>query len=132
MPEAIGFDNLPIVALATIAISVINTLIMVGVSVVHPREAGPSTWALANITFGVGLAILVLRKPGYEPIVALSGNTLFVIGYILFWVGSRQFKGQAVPWRSAVLLLAIFLGLFCWFVFVNPNVVVRSAIAAVV
>lgn len=131
MPEVIGVENLPIIALATIAIAVINTLIMVGVSVVHPREAGPSTWALANITFGVGLAILVLRKPGYEPIVALSGNTLFVIGYTLFWFGSRQFKGQSLPWRGAVLLLAVFLGLFSWFLFASPDIVVRSAIAAI-
>ncbi|WP_300301927.1 GGDEF domain-containing protein [Ferrovibrio sp.] len=130
MPGMIGVDNLPIIALATIAVAVINTLIMTGVTAVHPREAGPSTWALANITFGVGLAILVLRKPGNEPIVALSGNILFVIGYILFWFGSRQFRGQPLPWRPAAALLAAFLVPFCWFLFVTPDVAMRAAVVA--
>ncbi|WP_374466316.1 GGDEF domain-containing protein [Ferrovibrio sp.] len=130
MPGMIGVDNLPIIALATIAVAVINTVIMAGVSAVHPRESGPSTWALANITFGVGLAILVLRKPGNEPIVALSGNALFVIGYILFWFGSRQFKGLPLPWRSAGLLFVIFFGLFSWFLLASPDIAIRAAIVA--
>jgi diguanylate cyclase (GGDEF)-like protein len=125
-----GADGLPIIALATIAIAAINTVIMAGISAVHPREPGPSLWAMANVTLGVGIVILVLRKPVTEPIVTFSGNGLLLIGYLLFWFGCRQFKGQSLPWRGAAVLLAIAMPVFSWFLFVTPDVAIRAAIAA--
>lgn len=128
MAGLVGVDNLPIIALITLALMGINVLVMVGVSIVHPREEGPAHWALSNVLFAVGITVLMLRTPQNEPYVALFGNAMFVLGYLLAWIGFMRFKYRPAPWHFAIPLFLIYLCAFCWFQFVSENPAVRAAV----
>jgi diguanylate cyclase (GGDEF)-like protein len=126
----IGAANLPIIALVTLALLGINVLVGVGISVVHPREEGPPTWALGNVLFAVGVAVLMLRTTQNEPYVALFGNAIFVLSYILTWIGFTRFRFRPPPYRAAALIFIGYLAGFSWFLLVDPDQVVRAAITA--
>lgn len=127
MQGVIGATNLPIIALVTLALLGINVLVGVGISVVHPREEGPATWALGNVLFAVGVAVLMLRSPQNEPSVALFGTAVFVLSYILIWIGFRRFRFRPIPYRTATVIFLGFLGAFTWFLLVDPDQVMRAA-----
>ncbi|MCW0233257.1 MAG: GGDEF domain-containing protein [Ferrovibrio sp.] len=128
MQGVIGATDLPVVALVTLALLGINVLVGVGVSVVHPREEGPATWALGNVLFAVGVAVLMLRVPQNEPYVALFGTAVFVLSYILVWVGFRRFRFRPIPYRAATAIFLAFFCAFTWFLLVDPNPVMRAAV----
>ncbi|WP_341911728.1 GGDEF domain-containing protein [Ferrovibrio terrae] len=130
MQGVIGVTNLPIIALVTLALMGVNVLVMVGVSVVHPREEGPAHWALSNVLFAVGVAVLMLRTPQNEPYVALFGNAMFALGYLLQWIGFMRFKYRPAPYRSTAILFVVYLAAFSWFLLVDPNLVMRAALIA--
>ncbi|MFN3399066.1 MAG: hypothetical protein ACK4Z4_01885, partial [Ferrovibrio sp.] len=98
MSDFIRADDLPVIALVTLALLGINVLVGVWVSVVHPREEGPATWALANMLFATSVSILMLRVPQEEPYVALFGNIVIVVSYLLMWFGFLRFRFRKVPY----------------------------------
>ena len=63
MPGMIGVEGLPIIAYLTIAVVCLNALVMAGVSMVHPREPGPSAWALGNMLVAVGVTSILNFAP---------------------------------------------------------------------
>lgn len=128
MAGLVGVDNLPIITLTTLALLGVNVLVMVGVSVVHPREEGPAHWALSNVLSAVGISVLMLRTPQNEPYVALFGNAMFVLGYLLAWIGFMRFKYRPPPWHFAIPIFLIYLCAFCWFLFVSDKPAVRAAV----
>ncbi len=130
MQGVIAASNLPIIALVTLALLGISVLVSVGISVVHPREEGPATWALGNVLFAVGVAILMLRSPQQEPYVALFGTAIFVLSYVIIWAGFLRFRFRPIPYRAAIVIYALFLTAYIWFLFVDPDQVVRAAITS--
>ncbi|MEK9971746.1 MAG: GGDEF domain-containing protein [Ferrovibrio sp.] len=130
MPEITGASDLPVVALVTLSLLGINVLVGVGISAVHPREEGPATWALANVLFAVGVAVLMLRIPQQEPFVALFGNVTFVASYLLTWIGLRRFRFRPVQYRIAAAIMLCHLGIFAWFLFGHPDIVMRVTVTA--
>lgn len=130
MPDFIRADDLPVIALVTLALLGINALVGVWVSVVHPREEGPATWALANVLFATGIAVLMLRVPQQEPYVALFGNIVLVVSYLLMWFGFLRFRFRAVPFVPAGIGLVAYAAAFTWFLLVQPDIVLRVSLTA--
>lgn len=130
MPDFIRADDLPVIALVTLALLGINVLVGVWVSVVHPREEGPATWALANMLFGTGVAVLMLRVPQEDPYVALFGNIVLVVSYLLMWFGFLRFRFRAVPYIPAGIGLLAYAATFTWFLLAQPDIVVRVTLTA--
>lgn len=130
MPDFIRAADLPVIALVTLALLGINALVGVWVSVVHPREEGPATWALSTVLFATGVAVLMLRVPHNEPYVALFGNFVLVVSYLLMWFGFLRFRFRPLPYYPAGLLLVAYMAAFTWFLLAQPNIVVRVSITA--
>jgi diguanylate cyclase (GGDEF)-like protein len=130
MPGITGASDLPVVALVTLALLGINVLVGVGVSVVHPREEGPATWALANVLFAVAVCVLMLRIPQKEPYAALFGNGTYVLSYVLLWIGLSRFRLLPPSYRTAAAILVLHLCSFSWFLFVQPDIVVRVTLTS--
>lgn len=130
MPDLIRADDLPVIALVTLALLGINVLVGVWVSVVHPREEGPATWALANVLFATGVSVLMLRVPQQEPYVALFGNVILVTSYLLMWFGFLRFRLRAVPYYPAGIGLLAYVSAFAWFLLAQPDIVVRVSLTA--
>lgn len=130
MPDFIRADDLPVIALVTLALLGINALVGVWVSVVHPREEGPATWALANVLFATGVAVLMLRVPQQEPYVALFGNIVLVVSYLLMWFGFLRFRFRAIPYVPAGIGLLAYVTAFAWFLLGQPDIVVRVTLTA--
>lgn len=130
MPDFIRADDLPVIALVTLALLGINVLVGVWVSVVHPREEGPATWALANVLFATGVSVLMLRVPQQEPYVALFGNVILVTSYLLMWFGFLRFRLRTVPYYPAGIGLLAYVAAFAWFLLAQPDIVVRVSLTA--
>jgi diguanylate cyclase (GGDEF)-like protein len=130
MPDITGAADLPVVALVTLALLGINVLVGVGVSVVHPREEGPASWALANVLFAVAVAVLMLRMPQREPNVALFGNATYVLSYALLWIGLSRFRLRPAPYRAAAVIFLLFICSFSWFLFIQPDIIVRVTLSS--
>jgi diguanylate cyclase (GGDEF)-like protein len=130
MPDLIRADDLPVIALVTLALLGINVLVGVWVSVVHPREEGPATWALANVLFATGVSVLMLRVPQQEPYVALFGNVILVTSYLLMWFGFLRFRVRTVPYYPAGIGLLAYVAAFAWFLLAQPDIVVRVSLTA--
>lgn len=130
MPDVIRADDLPVIALVTLALLGINALVGVWVSVVHPREEGPATWALANVLFATGVAVLMLRVPQQEPYVALFGNIVLVISYLLMWFGFLRFRFRVIPYLLSGIGFLAYVAAFTWFLLGRPDIVVRVTLTA--
>lgn len=130
MPDFIRADDLPVIALVTLALLGINVLVGVWVSVVHPREEGPSIWALAHVLFATGVSVLMLRVPQSTPSVALFGNIVLVVSYLLMWFGFLRFRFRALPYYRAGIGLLAYVATFTWFLLIQPDIVVRVSLTA--
>ena len=130
MPDVIRADDLPVIALVTLALLGINVLVGIWVSIVHPREEGPATWALANVLFATGVSVLMLRVPQDEPYVALFGNVILVASYLLMWFGFLRFRFRTVPYYPADLAFLTYVAAFSWFLLAQPDIVVRVSLTA--
>jgi len=130
MPDVIRADNLPIIALMTLALLGVSVLVGVWVSVVHPREEGPATWALSNMLFATGVSVLMLRTPQHEPYVALFGNVILVISYLLMWFGFLRFRFRRFPYIPAGIGLLLYVAAYTWFLLIQPDIVVRVTLTA--
>lgn len=130
MPGMIGVDNLPIIAFLTITIVAFNALTMACVSMVHPRESGPSAWAFGNMMAAAGITIMTLRTPLNEPLVALIGNAMFIGSYVSLWVGGAHFRHQSPPWLAIGTLLAAWLPVFLWYLLPAPDAAARATVMA--
>jgi len=130
MPEMIGINGLPIIAYLTIAIVCLNALIMAGVSMIHPRDQGPSIWALGNMLAAVGVTVMTVRSPQNEPIAALLGNAMFVGGYVSLWIGCARFRLRQPPWLLIAALLAVWLPAFLWYLLGSPDAAARAVVMA--
>lgn len=130
MPGFIRAADLPVIALVTLALLGINVLVSVWVSIVHPREEGPANWALANVLFATGVAVLMLRMPQKEPYVALFGNVTLVVSYLLLWAGFLRFRFRPVPYYPAGIGLLAYIAAFSWFLLVQPDIVIRVSLTA--
>lgn len=132
MPGMIGVDGLPIIAYLTIAIVCLNALVMAGVSMIHPREPGPSTWALGNMLVAVGVTVMTVRTSQNEPLVALLGNAMFVGSYVSLWIGCARFRLRQPPWPLIAGLVAVWLPAFLWYLLVSPDAAARATVMALV
>lgn len=130
MPGMIGVDGLPIIAYLTIAIVCLNALVMAGVSMIHPREQGPSVWALGNMLAAVGVTIMTVRTSQNEPLVALLGNAMFIGSYVSLWIGCAQFRRRGMPWLPVGALLAVWLPAFLWYLLGAPDAAARAVVMA--
>lgn len=130
MPDVIRAADLPVLALVTLALLGINVLVSVWISVVHPREDGPATWALANMLFGTGISVLMLRVPQEDPYVALFGNIVLVVSYLLMWFGFLRFRFRAIPYLLSGIGLLAYVAAFTWFLLAQPDIVVRVTLTA--
>lgn len=130
MPDVIRATDLPVLALVTLALLGINVLVSVWVSVVHPREEGPATWALANMLFGTGVSVLMLRVPQEDPYVALFGNIVLVVSYLLMWFGFLRFRFRTIPYLLSGIGLLAYVAAFTWFLLAQPDIVVRVTLTA--
>lgn len=130
MPGMIGVDGLPIIAYLTIAVVCLNALIMAGVSMIHPREPGPSAWALGNMLVAVGVTVMTVRTPQNEPLVALLGNAMFVGSYVSLWIGCARFRLRQPPWLPIIGIVAIWLPAFLWYLLVTPDAGARATVMA--
>jgi diguanylate cyclase (GGDEF)-like protein len=132
MPGMIGVESLPIIAYLTIAIVCLNALVMAGVSMIHPREPGPSIWALGNMLAAVGVTIMTVRAPQNEPLVALLGNAMFVGSYACLWIGCARFRLRPPPWLLITAVVAIWFTAFLWYLLASPDAVARVTVTALV
>lgn len=130
MPGMIGVDGLPIIAYLTIAVVCLNALVMAGVSMIHPREPGPSIWAFGNMMTAVGVTIMTVRTPQNEPMVALLGNAMFMGSYISLWIGCARFRLQQPPWLAIAALLMLWLPAFLWYLLGAPDAAARAVVMA--
>ncbi|PJI43220.1 GGDEF domain-containing protein [Ferrovibrio sp.] len=130
MPDVIRADDLPVIALVTLALLGINVLVGIWVSIVHPREEGPATWALANVLFATGVSVLMMRVPQEEPYVALFGNIILVVSYLLMWCGFLRSRFRPVPYHPAGIGLLAYVAAFSWFLLAQPDIVVRVTLTA--
>lgn len=131
MTSVIRAADLPVLALMTLALLGISVLVSVWVNVMHPREQGPSSWALGTVIFATGVSVLMLRVPQEEPYAALSGNVMLVAGYLLIWIGFLRFRGWPVPYFRAVLGLLAYAAAFTWFLLAQPDIVARVTLTAI-
>lgn len=130
MSDFIRADDLPVIALVTLALLGTNVLVGVWANIVHPREEGPATWALANVLFATSVSVLMLRVPQQEPYVALFGNVVIVTSYLLMWFGFLRFRFRAVPYYPAGIGLLAYVAAFTWFLLAQPDIVVRVSLTA--
>ncbi|HEX6957382.1 MAG TPA: GGDEF domain-containing protein [Ferrovibrio sp.] len=126
--DFVGIEGYSTIALVSIATATVNVLVMFGFSLVHPRETGPSTWALANAIIGAGAAVLLLRRPDNEPFIAFIGNLAFVIGFVVFGWGCARFLRKRPPFVLGIAAIAVFIVPFSYYVFWAPDPVIRVAV----
>lgn len=125
-----GVDHFSVVSLVSIAIATVNVMVMLGVSLVHPRESGPPIWALGNVIFAIGIATLTLRTPETQSYLFFCGNVAFVVGYVVFWWGCARFQQRPAPYRASLAIILLHLAPFSFFLFIEPNTVARIIVMA--
>lgn len=85
-------------------------------------------WALGMSALFAGQLLMTLR--GYVPfyVSIIAGNTLSLLGLILFWLGTRLYSNLQIGWKSYAFILSTILcavGSLYWFSAVSFNVAAR-------
>src|SRR5690606_2705982 len=94
----------------------------------YPKSIrGLSEWAWGSSIIAIALC-LILARDYLPPLLGIIiPNLMILLAFILLNAGTRRFAGHA-PRNSRLLLglfIALFIGLFYWFTFVEPNVAIR-------
>lgn len=128
MTAVAGVGDYEMVALVSIAIAIVNVLVMIGISVVHAREPGPPLWALASMIFAAGVTIMALRNPQNETAVIIAGNSAFVLMYAVYWWGLLGFLHRRPPLLLTAVLFLLYLLPFTWFTVADPDATARVVV----
>jgi diguanylate cyclase (GGDEF)-like protein/PAS domain S-box-containing protein len=90
------------------------------------RFAGIGFWLADYLMQFVAVLLVGLRGVVPDSVSAILGNGLIVAGTILLYIGLEKFVGKRGPqWHNA-LLLAAFLAVHTYFLFVHPDLAARS------
>ncbi|WP_341702884.1 GGDEF domain-containing protein [Ferrovibrio sp.] len=126
-----GLDTLPLVALVAISIAVCDLLIMMGISMMYPRESGPAWWSMGYMLFAISTLLTTLRSPQTEPLVAVITGAGFVLMYAVLWIGYARFLQLPLPYLPVMATLLGFFAGFAYFLFAQPDVMMRAGLIGI-
>jgi diguanylate cyclase (GGDEF)-like protein/PAS domain S-box-containing protein len=89
--------------------------------------AGIAYWILDFVFQTAGSILIVLRGSIPDWVSMGISNTLMIAGALFGYIGLSAFVGKKSPQAHNYVLLAIFVAVQTYFIFVNPNLEVRTA-----
>lgn len=104
--------------LAAVVCLLAGTHVMVFVT--YPEMPGVKLCALGNFLFASPLIIFFLLPSGFVPAFSVFFNTLMTSGFLLIYLGIREYAGNGIPGRHLFLTLAVFSGTYTIFLSLVP------------
>jgi len=92
----------------------------------HNRFAGTGLWLADYIMQFAAVLLVALRGVMPEPVSAMLGNGLAIAGTILLYMGLERFVGKRGPQLHNAFLLAAFLAVHAYFLFISPSLAARN------
>jgi len=120
-------------ALITAVISGLQVLAFVVLARLNPEMRGVGWWAWSSLASAVAMLVLVSRRvAGEHPLVIAAGLIAVAAALACTAVGAAVFVGRRPVFRGAALATLVVLGVYGWFMFVDPLPIVRFACVAAV
>ena len=92
------------------------------------RFAGLGFWLADFVMQFIALVLVALRGIVPDFLSMTVSNTMVIGGTILLFIGLEHFTGKRGPQVHNYILLAVFIVVHAYFVFVLPNLAVRNII----
>ncbi len=99
--------------MAAVILILAGTHVMV--FVFYPEMPGVKLCALGNALFALPIIALFLLPSGLIPAFSIFFNTLMTSGFLLIYLGIREYTGNGVQRGRLLLILAVFSGTFALF-----------------
>ncbi|MGE4557314.1 MAG: ATP-binding protein [Desulfovibrionaceae bacterium] len=93
---------------------------------------GSRAWLSGFVSFTTGMLLLGLRNHIPDVLSAAGGNTGFALGFMLIWIGFRQFLGRKRQYLLEFVPLVFLAASLTWFTTVQPNIQVRVLLCGIV
>jgi diguanylate cyclase (GGDEF)-like protein/PAS domain S-box-containing protein len=90
------------------------------------RFAGMGFWLADYLMQFAAVLLVALRGVAPDSVSALGGTGLALAGTILFFMGLERFVGKRGSQLQNALLLAVFLAVHAYFLFIVPSLTVRN------
>lgn len=120
-------------ALITAVISGLQVLAFVVLARLNPEMRGVGWWAWSSLASAGAMLVLVSRRvAGERPLVIAAGLIAVAVALACTAVGAAVFVGRRPVFRGAALATLVVMGVYGWFMFVDPLPIVRFACVAAV
>ncbi len=93
---------------------------------IHKRFSGSGLWLAGYLAQFAGVSLILLRTILPESIAVILGNGLLITSAILLYIGLERFVGKPGPQLQNAFLLAAFLAVHAYFLFVTPSLAARN------
>lgn len=107
--------NLPTLFFVMAAVILILAGTHVMVFLAYPEMPGVKLCALGNFLFALPIFALFLLPSGSVPAFSVLFNTLMTSGFLLIYLGIREYTGNGVQRGRLLLTLAVFSGTYALF-----------------
>ena len=120
------------ILLASMAVSLMLTLLMLVYRLTRKVYAGFTHWLLGDIFVSFGFLLLALRGVVPDFVSIILGNVSLIFALVVLYQGIRRFFGQNSPDRINIVTLVFFVLLYLYFVYVDENVDLRLVFSSFV
>lgn len=84
-------------------------------------------WSCGMGCYGIGVLLVALRDVVPAVLSLTVGNLLLLCCYCLIWIGISIYCGKTPWYRTILMVMLLFIPCYNWFVWVSPNIAVRTA-----
>ncbi|MDD2501597.1 MAG: ATP-binding protein, partial [Geobacter sp.] len=88
-------------------------------------------WGCAMGCYAIGVLLIALRDVIHDLLSLPVGNLLLVLCYCLIWVGASVYRNKQPHYFKILITIALFTPLYCWFIWGNPNIAIRTALVRI-